>query len=58
MYTQDAGAPQLPMEFFEDATYYFDVVKSNKFLDINVMIYNKLKSFRIYSFMKGLAGRI
>lgn len=31
MYTQDAGVPQLPMEFFEDLTYYFDIDKHNSF---------------------------
>ena len=56
MYTQDAGVPQLPMEFFEDLTYYFDIDKHNSFFDINIMVYNNLKSYRPYNFMKGLAG--
>lgn len=43
MYTQDAGVPQLPMEFFEDLTYYFDIDKHNSFFDINIMVYNNLK---------------
>lgn len=56
MYTQDAGAPQLPMEFFEDMTYYYEKEASNTFYDINVELYECMQSYSIYSHMKGLAG--
>lgn len=32
--------------FFEDLTYYFDIDKHNSFFDINIMVYNNLKSYR------------
>lgn len=56
MYTQDAGAPQLPMEFLEDMTYYYNTTKQNRYIDINAIVYNRLKEYGIYSLMKGLAG--
>lgn len=56
MYTQDAGAPQLPMEFLEDMTYYYNTIDDSRYIDINVIVYNNLESYDIYSIMKGLAG--
>jgi|GEM_PF-2225634 radical SAM superfamily len=56
MYTQDAGAPQLPMEFLEDMTYYYNAAEQSRYIDINAIVYNRLEAYSLYSFMKGLAG--
>lgn len=56
MYNQDAGAPIFPIEFIEDISKLKEDKDTIKFFDLNILVYNKFKDYKIYEQLKYIFG--